>query len=106
MTRHVLPERRANITAKVHVEMDGNVKDILITIGFDNDGKPREVFCADFKAGTSIHAIVMDACILFSRLLQHDDTPSDLLSSMCQPHSLIGMIAATVAQYEKEVVAS
>ena len=75
----------------------GKEKKILITVGFDDEGEPKEVFCADFKAGTTLHSIVMDACILLSRLLQHGDMPVELLDSMCQPPSLIGAIAAAIA---------
>jgi hypothetical protein len=71
---------------------------VLITVGFDEEGEPKEVFCASFKSGTTMNSIVMDACILFSRLLQHGDLPPDLLASMCQPPSLIGAIAAAVAE--------
>jgi hypothetical protein len=98
MSRVRLDDRRPSITRAILVDMDGGQQiKILITIGFDKQEKPREVFCADFKAGTSMHAIVMDACILFSRLLQHGDTPDKLESSMCEPHSLLGAIAAAVA---------
>jgi len=78
----------------------GHTFKVLITIGFDAANNPIEVFCADFKAGTSLHSIVMDACILFSRLLQHGDEPDDLEHSMCQPHSLLGSIASAVAKYQ------
>lgn len=79
--------------------MDGLEKMILVTVGFDDHG-PREVFCADFKAGTAMHSIVMDACILLSRLLQHGDSPDDILAGMSgggderdHKRSLIGRIA-------------
>lgn len=102
MVRQVLPSRRPSATSKVYVTMDnGKEIKILITIGFDPQGRPAEVFCADFKAGTALHAIVMDACICLSRLLQHGDTPKDILRSMCRPHSLLGTIASEVAEFEE-----
>lgn len=71
---------------------------VLITVGFNDDGDPQEVFCADFKAGTTLHAIVQDACILVSRCLQHGDDPKELVASMCDGPSLIGTVAAAVAE--------
>jgi hypothetical protein len=101
--RRKLPDRRLSITSKVPVTLDMKTWKILITVGFEVQihlGKkhnvPLEVFCADFKAGTAIHTIVMDACILMSRLLQHGDTPEDIVKSLCQPPSLVGIIAQAV----------
>ena len=103
MTRTRLPDRRPSETCKItfRYENDREQK-ILITIGFDSSGAPKEVFCADFKAGTTLHSIVMDACILVSRMLQHGDDPIELVNSMCRPHSLIGVILAAVAEYAGE----
>lgn len=104
MVRAVLPNRRSSVTTKIHVELDnGREVKLLVTIGFDQNGDPAEVFCANFKTGTALHAIVMDACILFSRLLQHGDRPSDLARSMCQPHSMVGAIASAVAEFERPI---
>lgn len=101
MARQVLPSRRPSVTSKVRVLMDNEREiKILITIGFDPAGRPAEVFCADFKAGTALHSIVMDACICFSRLLQHGDTPKDILRGMSAPLSLLGAIASAVAEFE------
>jgi hypothetical protein len=98
MTRVKLPPRRANETRRIKFVFEGDKETaILITIGFADDGTPQEVFCADFKAGTTLHGIVMDACILLSRLMQHGDTPAELLASMCGQKSLIAAIAEAVA---------
>ena|SRR6185437_3162212 len=97
MTRKKLPERRASETSKITVTIGGKEQKILITIGFDDDGLPKEVFCADFKAGSDLHALIMDACILVSRCLQHDDTGAELLAAMCKGPSIIGAIVAAVA---------
>ena len=100
MTRAHLPSRRLNQTCKVRYLFSSGQKemDILITVGYDERHRAKEVFCADFKAGSDLHAIVMDACIPLSRLLQHGDTPDELARSMCEPHSLLGTIAAAVAR--------
>jgi hypothetical protein len=98
--RQRLPDRRASITEYVEAQLDGGkTKRILVTVGFDDAGQPREVFCADFKAGTAMHAVIMDACILLSRLLQHGDLPQDLYKALCdKPPSVIGAIACLVAR--------
>jgi hypothetical protein len=98
MTRAKLPDRRSSETHRITFRSEnGHEQKILITIGFNDNGAPKEVFCADFKAGTTLHSIVMDACILVSRCLQHGDDPAELSASMCQGPSLIGVIIATVA---------
>lgn len=99
--RTKLPDRRYSSTVKVRwVRYDGKELNIQVTIGFDAEGKAREVFCGDFKAGSDNQAIVMDSCILLSRLLQHGDTPADLKASMCEPPSLIGAIADAIQREE------
>lgn len=108
MTRQRLPDRRINATRKVTwATYGGNEQTILVTFGFKkrllspeqvaagehNIYRIAEVFCADFKAGSDTQAIVTDACVLISRLLQSsNDTVADLRASMCEPPSLIGCI--------------
>lgn len=101
MTRILLKERRVNLTKRItFTNSHGNGTVILITIGYDEHGKAKEVFCADFKAGSDMHGIVSDACILFSRLLQHGEDAAELSRGMCQPHSLLGQIASAVVADE------
>src|SRR5690348_2268871 len=98
MTRTKLRDRRASETRKITIRFaNGKEQKILITIGFDDAGEPKEVFCADFKAGTDLHPLIMDACILVSRCLQHGDSGADLLASMCEGPSLIGGIVQVIA---------
>lgn len=108
MSREKLPDRRPSVTKKIIVTLDGgNDVHVLVTVGFaDRDMRvPREVFCADFKAGTAMHAIVTDACVLMSRLLQHGDRPDIVAQTLCQPRSLIGCIAQAVADTVTEELA-
>jgi hypothetical protein len=72
-----------------------------VTFGFDENGELREVFCADFKAGSDMHAVVTDACILLSRLLQHGDSSTELARTLCNPPSLIGSIARAAEEINK-----
>jgi hypothetical protein len=101
MTRSKLPNRRANETRRIMFRSiaTGNEQTILITVGFDDVGIAKEVFCADFKEGSDLHAVVMDACVLVSRNLQHGDAAAELLESMCQGPSLIGAIVKAVSDF-------
>lgn len=101
--RTKLPNRRPSETRKVPFELaTGKVQNLIITVGFDEDGLPKEVFCADFKAGSDLHALVMDTCVLVSRALQFGDVAEDLAASMCKGPSLIGAILAVVADCRGE----
>jgi hypothetical protein len=61
MTRKKLPYRRGAVTRKIPLELaNGKSIPILVTVGFDSEGRVSEVFCADFKAGSDAHAIVVD----------------------------------------------
>lgn len=99
MARTKLPDRRqcTNVTL-THTLAGGKEVKFIATFGLDGWNQVREVFCADFRAGSDQHAIIMDACILLSRLLQHGDTPAEILASMCSPHSLIGTIACAIVR--------
>lgn len=97
-----MPDRRFSVNRAVEVTLDsGKSLKVQVTVGFGTDGRPMEVFCADFKAGTAIHAVIMDACVLMSRLLQHGDSPREILESMCQGPSLIGHVAQVVAEAQE-----
>lgn len=76
-----------------------------ISIGFDNECKPLEVFYSDgIKSGQDLRATIVDACIAISLALQYGCPPSDLTKSMNRdvhtldvPASVIGVIAEAVA---------
>ncbi len=102
MSRTKLNDRRfcANLDTQFNSASGRSFK-LTITIGFDTDYNIKEVFCADFKSGSDNQATIMDACILLSRLLQHGDTPADLLTSMCSPPSLIGTICKAIVDEQR-----
>ena len=52
------------------------------TIGFDPDGRPKEVFCHGAKIGSHMDLLLDDACVALSLLLQHGIKPRDLAHSM------------------------
>ena len=76
MTRQRLPDRRQSIT--LSETWKGQV--FTITVGFDDDGKPREVFAAEAK-GDLLH-IIADACVSISLNLQCGMSPEEVAHSM------------------------
>lgn len=96
------PRRKSENMKVIFVGEGGSEWKLLVTLGFNKQGEVKDVFCSSFKVGTSLNAIVMDACILISRLLQWGDTPSEIAASMCEPPSLVGTIAAAIAKRESE----
>ena len=94
MTRTPLPFRRENETIDL---IFGN-QTFAVTIGFRRDGSPGEVFVYGAKVGSDLHAMLSDACIVVSLLLQHGVQPAALAHSMGRagngviPASLIGAL--------------
>lgn len=100
--RNKLPDKRFSVNLPItHITTLQKEISLIITVGYNENREIKEVFCADFKAGSDNHAVVMDSCILLSRLLQHGDTPKQLLESMCLPLSLIGTICAALVKEEE-----
>jgi hypothetical protein len=97
--RKKLQDRRFSETRRIPLTLDGqNQIHLLITIDYDENfdpPQPRGIFCADFKAGTALHAIVMDSCIMLSRLLQYGDNPEDLAKTLT-PGSLLQVLCASL----------
>ena len=101
--RNRLPGRRPNET----VELVFNGPPYAVTIGFFLDtGRVGEVFTHGAKVGSAMDAILDDACILISLLLQHGVEPSSLASSMGRhgenhaPASIVGTLADLLAELE------
>ena len=93
-----LPDRRFAET--VMVEHDS--ARFMVTIGFYPDGRPGEVFTHGARSGSNIDALLADACVLVSCLIQHGAEPSELAGSMgrlgnASPASIIGAIVDLVA---------
>ena len=98
-----LPNRRPSKTATV--AHDG--RDYAVTISFDpSTGIVREVFAGDSKTGSAMDAILNDACVALSLLLQHDVEPAALAHSMgridngAEPASVIGALVDHLATQE------
>lgn len=99
---HELSSRRYSETHEVVVTLDGRDMKLLVTFGFDHEGKVREVFCASFKAGTSMNVLVQDACVLTSLLFQHGYTAQALFETLAQGPSLIGVLVRSARDAEEK----
>ncbi|MBF0094594.1 MAG: ribonucleotide reductase [Alphaproteobacteria bacterium] len=103
MSRTRLPNRRpSETTTVVH---DG--RDYAVTIGGDPaTGIIREVFAGDSHTGSAMDAILNDACVALSLLLQHGVEPATLAHSMGridngrEPASIIGALVDHIALQE------
>lgn len=112
MTRMRLPNRRAAETYRL--EYDGT--QFTVTIGFYPDSRPGEVFTHGARSGSNMDALLADACVVVSCLIQHGVEPSKLAGSMgrlgnAKPASVIGAVvdlvaAANIAQHQAEAEVS
>ncbi|CAK0756674.1 hypothetical protein CCP2SC5_2280002 [Azospirillaceae bacterium] len=100
MTRKPLPNRRENQT----IDLSFGNQNFAVTIGFRSDGVPGEAFVNGARVGSDLHAILSDACILVSLLLQHGVEAIALAHSMGRagdgktPASLIGALIDLLAE--------
>jgi hypothetical protein len=77
----------------------------MVTIGFYPDGRPGEVFTHGARSGSSMDALLADACVVVSCLIQHGVEPIVLAGSMgrlgnAKPSSVIGAVIDLVAAAE------
>jgi hypothetical protein len=98
MTRQRLPDRRAAET----VQLEHGGQRFTVTVGFYPDGRPGEVFTHGIRTGSTLDALLADACVVVSCLIQHGVEPRDLASSMgrlgnAEPASVIGAVIDLVA---------
>lgn len=104
--RTPLPNRRLQIAETI--EWQGRTW--LLGIGFDPEGRAREVFLDGVKTGADYEALLDDACILASMLLQHDCAAVDIASTLgreginpCdEAASPIGLIVQRLADVEAQ----
>jgi hypothetical protein len=98
MTRVRLPDRRAAET----IQLEHNGTRFMVTIGFYPDGRPGEVFTHGIRTGSSLDALLADACVVVSCLIQHGAEPREFAASMgrlgsAEPASIIGAVVDLVA---------
>ena len=106
MAREEVPDRRRHVTEKVCVRLsEGREVNLQVTFGLTEDERRvREVFCADFKAGTDLHAVITDASVMMSLLLQHGYTATALAGRLGEPPSLLGQVLRAAAKLEAELL--
>lgn len=95
MTRTPMRNRRQNETRKVVFQG----WPYFICVGYDDAGRPREVFADGSKQGSDMQAVMRDACIVISIALQHDVEPAELARSL-------GTVPALTDGNEVEIHAS
>jgi hypothetical protein len=93
MTRIRLPDRRPAET----VQLEHGGARFMVTVGFYPDGRPGEVFTHGMRTGSNLDALLADACVVVSWLIQHGVEPRDLAASMgrlgnAEPASVIGAV--------------
>lgn len=98
MTRQRLPDRRAAET----IQLEHAGQRFTVTIGFYPDGRPGEVFTHGMRTGSTLDALLADACVLLSLLMQHGVESRELASSMgrlgsSEPASIIGAVLDLIA---------
>lgn len=105
MTRQQLPNRRPAVT----MELIHDFRSYSVTIGLDvANNRIGEVFTHGAKIGSSMDAILDDACVTLSLLLQHGFEPSALAASMGRlgdrkaPASIIGALADLLAREARQ----
>lgn len=111
MMRERLPNRRRGRTCEILV------RDLTITatVGFDMQGRPREVFMRTGKPGSALDALLADAAVMISIGLQHGVTAGEFRRSMARlpdakdafrrgvrPASAIGAVLDMLADFERE----
>ena len=95
MSRARLPERRPNET----IDLAFAGRRFAVTVGFYPNGRPGEVFTSGVKVGSDLDAILADACVAVSLLLQHGVEPAALARAMGRagdgitPASVIGALS-------------
>ena len=81
MSRRTLPQRRPNVTMQTSWADPAGAQHLFtVTIGFDNHGKPMELFANHAKGAMA--ATLADACVVISLALQHGISPADLAKSL------------------------
>ncbi len=108
--RERLPNRRLCMVQKSQFK---GVKWYL-TVGFDAGGQVREVFTHNHRSGSDTEALMNDACVWLSILLQTGFSAADILARMgrearpagatdpAPPASFLGFIAAEAVRLEAE----
>src|SRR4051812_2876173 len=88
--RRRLPNRRTSITEDIAI---GGMK-LSASVGFDNAGRPGELFLSGAKDGSGLAAVLNDASVVISVALQHGIPASALAKSISRAPNERGNIQA------------
>lgn len=80
MTRQRLPHRRDNESREIEVDE----LRCLVTVGFDEEQRPREIFINHSKQGSKIDTLLADIAVLVSVGLQYGIPPADMAKSLAR----------------------
>jgi hypothetical protein len=101
MSRRRLPNRRPAVT---HDLVVGNAR-VAATLGFDELGRPREIFLSGARVGADMAAILADASVVVSIALQHGISATALGLSVSRvggkAASIIGGVLDLLSEYEQ-----
>lgn len=104
-TRTKLPSRRQQVIENI----DAHGWQLTLGVGFAPDGTAREIFLDGFKSGQDIEALLDDACILASMLLQHGYSAAQLADKLGREGpqspdqaSPIGWVLARLVEIERD----
>lgn len=78
MSRATLAARRQNET----VNVDHKGHRFSVTVGYDQEGAPMEVFADSARIGTDMAHTIADACVVISLALQYGCPAADLPKSI------------------------
>ncbi len=96
--RSRLPNRRDNVSETI--EIDERTPRLSVTFGKAADDHVAEIFVDGHKVGSQAEALLDDACILVSILLQHGYTARDLEACLSR-ESIISKLLSTAADLER-----
>jgi hypothetical protein len=93
--RERLPQRRRCET--INMQIPGLSRQIVMTVGYYDDGRPGEVFVSDVKAGTQADAITRDAAVCLSFCMQYGTPLKEIANALTRnpdnsASSIIGVL--------------
>ncbi len=107
--RRRLPGRRESLTETIEFARgDGQVIRYEATVGFDELGRPKELFLFGAKEGTDMAAVLADTSVALSVALQHGVGAEAMRLSVSRvgdpkmPASIVGAALDLLARYEGE----
>ena len=106
--RKRLPNRRPAVTEQItFMRSDGNLAVYDATIGFDGEGRPKELFLTGARAGSDMAAALADTAVAVSVALQHGVRARAMALSVSRNHegmpvSAIGAALDLIGKFEDE----